>query len=141
MGPADTGLNDECEEIAMPADTPGKSCLPKDIKIRPAPGRLHIFFDDAEIVSTTKALELDEPGSPLRYYVPLSEVRPDMLLDSDTRTTCPYKGTAHYFHLRSATATANDAVWYYPDPCEQVAQIEGHVAFWGNRVRHEIANS
>jgi uncharacterized protein (DUF427 family) len=130
------------ENSANPAqDAPEKTCLPKDIAIRPAQGRLRIYFDDAEIVSTAHALELDEPGAPLRYYVPLGEVRPDLLLDSDTRTTCPYKGVAHYFHLRSATATADDAVWYYPDPCEQVEAIKGYVAFWGDRVRHELSQS
>ncbi len=112
-------------------------CLPKDITIKPAQGRLHVLFDDAEIISTTKALELDEPGAPLRFYIPLEEVRPDLLLDSDTKTTCPYKGEANYFHLRSATATAEDAAWYYLDPCEQVAGIKDHVAFWGDRIRFE----
>lgn len=115
-----------------------KTCLPKDIVIRQAQGRLRIYFDDAEIVSTAHALELDEPGAPLRYYVPLGELRADLLLDSDTRSTCPYKGVAHYFHLRSATATAEDAGWYYPDPCEQVEAIKGHVAFRGERIRHEL---
>lgn len=114
-----------------------QQCLPKDIVIRPAEGRVHVLFDDAEIVSSAHALELDEPGAPLRLYVPIEDVRPDLLLDSDTKSTCPYKGEANYFHLRSATATAEDAAWYYPEPCAQVEAIRNHVAFWGERIRFE----
>ena len=45
-------------------------CLDKDIKITPAKGRVHVIFDDAEIASSLNALELDEPGEPLRIYIP-----------------------------------------------------------------------
>ena len=67
-----------------------RQCLDKDIKIKPAKGRVHVLFDDAEIGSSLNALELDEPGAPLRIYIPRADIREDVLERSETRTTCPY---------------------------------------------------
>src|SRR5690606_12557705 len=64
-----------------------RQCLDKDIRISPAKGRVHVLFDDAEIASSLNALEVDEPGEPLRIYLPRGDVREDVLELSDTRTT------------------------------------------------------
>ena len=37
------------------------------------------------------------------------------VIDSTHRTTCPWKGTAHYYSLTVNGETNRDAVWYYPD--------------------------
>jgi len=113
-----------------------RQCLDKDIRIRPARGRVHVLFDDAEIASSLNALELDEPGAPLRIYLPRDDVRPDVLEASDTHTVCPYKGEASYYTLKTLTATAEDAAWYYPDPCPLVEPIRGYLAFWGDRIEY-----
>lgn len=112
-------------------------CLSKDIRIRPAPGRVRVIFDDAEIASSTEVLELDEPGAPLRLYFPRESVRPDILEASNTHTTCPYKGEASYYTIKTLTATGSDGVWYYPNPCELVAPIADHLAFWGDKIKFE----
>jgi uncharacterized protein (DUF427 family) len=117
-----------------------RQCLDKDIKIRPAQGRVHVYFDDAEIVSSTRALELDEPGAPLRIYVPLEDIQPGILEMSETHTTCPYKGEASYYTVKTLTATAEDAAWYYPDPCPLVEPIRDMVAFWGDKVEYRTTN-
>lgn len=112
-------------------------CLPKDIKIKPAAGRIRVIFDDAEIANTTNALELDEPGAPLRLYIPREDVRPDILEASSTHTTCPYKGEASYYTIKTLTATGNDGVWYYPNPCALVEPIRDHLAFWGDKIKFQ----
>ena len=116
-----------------------QQCLPKDITIRPVQGRAHVSYDGAEIGSSLEALELDEPGHPLRIYFPLEAIQPGILERSETRTTCPYKGEAHYYTIKTATATGVDQAWYYPDPCPQVEAIRDYVAFWGDRVEHSTS--
>jgi uncharacterized protein (DUF427 family) len=113
-----------------------RQCLDKDIKIRPAQGRVHVIFDQAEIASSLNALELDEPGSPLRIYIPRSDVREDILELSETHTTCPYKGVASYYNIKTLTANGPDQVWYYPDPCPLVEPIRDHLAFWGDKIEY-----
>jgi len=112
-------------------------CLPKDIVITPHEGRVTVSFAGRIVADTTRALDLDEPGAPLRIYVPQADVDAAVLEQSATHTTCPYKGEASYFSLNAGGEAARDAVWYYPDPCELVAPIRDHVAFWGDAIRYD----
>ena len=117
-----------------------RQCLDKDIKITPAKGRVHVIFDGAEIASSLNALELDEPGCPLRVYFPRDDIQPGILEESETRTSCPYKGEAWYSTIKTLTATGVDQVWYYPDPCPLVAPIADMLAFWGDRIEIRYSN-
>lgn len=64
------------------------------------------------------------------HYFPRTAISDDLLTTSETTTFCPWKGTAHYYHLSVAGETNPDAVWYYPEPKPAAAEIEGRVAFW-----------
>lgn len=64
------------------------------------------------------------------HYFPLSAVDRDSLQDSDTTTICPWKGTAHYYHVLVNGEVNNDAAWYYPEPKEAAIQIKDRIAFW-----------
>lgn len=113
------------------------ACVDKNIEITPAPGRVTVTFDGRAIANSTRALRLDEPGLPLRVYIPRADVDAQVLVASSRQTFCPYKGSALYHSLSSSGATARDAAWYYPDPCAQVAQIKDHLGFWGDQIRYE----
>lgn len=63
-------------------------------------------------------------------YFPEEAVRDGVLRPSDTRTYCPWKGTASYYHLEVDGRVNKDAVWYYPTPKDAAKQITGRVAFW-----------
>lgn len=65
------------------------------------------------------------------HYFPPESVKSDLLLDSDTHTTCPWKGVASYKHLRIDGETLEDAVWHYPQPSEKALEIKDHFAFGG----------
>ena len=116
-----------------------RQCLDKNIKISPAAGHVRVIFDGKVIADTTRALNLDEPGAPLRIYIPRADVEAAYLAASDHHTTCPYKGEASYHSLKSANAVATNAAWFYPDPCPLVEQVRDHLAFWGGQVKYETA--
>ncbi len=63
-------------------------------------------------------------------YFPREAVREGVLRPSETRTVCPWKGTASYYDLEVDGAVNEDAAWYYPEPKEAAAQIEDRIAFW-----------
>ena len=64
------------------------------------------------------------------HYFPSDSVREEYFEDSDTRTTCPWKGIASYHHVVVDGERNADAAWYYPDPKSAAEQIRDHVAFW-----------
>ncbi len=64
------------------------------------------------------------------HYFPADSIDPALLEDSETRTTCPWKGVARYKTLIVDGERNPDAVWYYPDPKAAAAEIKGRYAFW-----------
>jgi uncharacterized protein (DUF427 family) len=64
------------------------------------------------------------------HYFPPDSVKREYLKESDTHTTCPWKGEASYYHVEVDDDVNKDAAWYYPKPKEAAQQIKGYVAFW-----------
>ena len=64
------------------------------------------------------------------HYFPADSIKRELLLPSNTKTMCSWKGQASY-HTLFVNGDANpDSVWYYPEPYEAAAEIKGRVAFW-----------
>ena len=64
------------------------------------------------------------------HYFPRESLREDVVRPSDTRTVCPWKGTASYYSLEVEGQTNADAAWYYPEPKDAAKQVTDRVAFW-----------
>jgi uncharacterized protein (DUF427 family) len=64
------------------------------------------------------------------HYFPRDAVRGDLLVDSDTHSVCPWKGTASYLSVVVDGQTNTDAAWYYSEPKEAATEITGRLAFW-----------
>ncbi|MBB5913265.1 uncharacterized protein (DUF427 family) [Nocardia transvalensis] len=77
---------------------------------------------------------LFETGLPPRYYVPLTDVRTELLTPSATRTSCPYKGTAEYFNVRIGDAEYPDLVWLYRTPLPESQKVAGLACFYDEKV-------
>ncbi len=64
------------------------------------------------------------------HYFPPEAIKREYFRESDTRTTCPWKGEASYYTVEVDGQTNRDAAWYYPVTKEAAKPIEGRVAFW-----------
>jgi uncharacterized protein (DUF427 family) len=64
------------------------------------------------------------------HYFPASSLNESYVTFSNHKTTCPWKGTAHYMSLIVNGEMNTDAVWTYPDPKPEAENIRGRVAFW-----------
>ena len=64
------------------------------------------------------------------HYFPADSVDARYLVDSETHTVCPWKGTASYYTLEVNGKSNPDAAWYYPQAKDAAKNIEGYVAFW-----------
>jgi uncharacterized protein (DUF427 family) len=86
------------------------------------------------VADTRRPVLLDETGLVTRYYVPLADVRRELLEPSATFTECPYKGRAAYWSVRAAGGPpCVDAAWSYALPLPDVGAIAGHMCFWQER--------
>ncbi len=64
------------------------------------------------------------------HYFPASSIKKEYFKESDTHTTCPWKGLASYYTIAVDGQENVDAAWYYPEASDLAKQIQGHVAFW-----------
>ena len=64
------------------------------------------------------------------HYFPADSVNKALVRESETHSTCPWKGEANYYDVLVNGEVNRDAAWYYPDPKPAATQISGHVAFW-----------
>lgn len=86
------------------------------------------------VAETRRPVLLFETGLPVRYYLPRLDARLDLLRDSDTRTSCPYKGDARHFSVEVGGRLFEDVAWSYPIPRVEVAKIENLLCFYQERV-------
>jgi uncharacterized protein (DUF427 family) len=63
-------------------------------------------------------------------YFPPETVNRQYFKDSNTHTTCPWKGLASYYTVVVDGQENADAAWFYPQPKDAAKQIANHVAFW-----------
>lgn len=63
-------------------------------------------------------------------YFPPDSLQRQYFKPSDTKTTCPWKGTASYFTIEVDGQVNPDAAWTYPNPKPAAQNIAGYVAFW-----------
>lgn len=64
------------------------------------------------------------------HYFPPDAVDPRYLRESETHTTCGWKGEASYYDVVVDGEANTDAAWSYPTPKEAAQQIAGYIAFW-----------
>ena len=64
------------------------------------------------------------------HYFPADAIQKAYFRESNQTSTCPWKGTAHYYHVEVDGKTNNNAAWYYTQPKEAAKHITDRVAFW-----------
>src|ERR687896_1930867 len=99
------------------------------VDVRASSRKVRVLVDGTAIAETSRPLLLSETGLPNRFYVPREDVRHDVLRPSETRTVCPYKGTAAYWSVRVGDTDLADAAWSYPDAVDDAIRIKGYLSF------------
>ncbi len=104
------------------------------ISVEESTRHVRVEVDGVTVADSTRPRILHERGLPPRYYLPVSDVRMDLLTPSDTQTGCPYKGTARYWSLQLGERTLPDVVWSYPDPLPERQDIAALLCFYDGKV-------
>ncbi len=109
------------------------------ILLTPVAKRLRVVVGDGAggeetLLDTTEAVLLHETGLLPRYYVPLTDVREELLAASDTTTHCPFKGDASYYSVQVGDRTAADLLWTYQEPNSALPDLKGKVGLYLERL-------
>lgn len=83
------------------------------------------IWNEKVIAESNETLALEN-----NYYFPENSVNKEFLENSDTHTTCPWKGEASYYNIVVEGETNIDAAWYYSEPKPAAKDIQNYIAFW-----------
>jgi uncharacterized protein (DUF427 family) len=86
------------------------------------------------VAESTGTRMLFETGLPVRYYLPKTHVRMDLLTPTESVSHCPYKGQAEYWSVRASDGVREDLAWSYRAPFAESQKIAGLIAFYNENV-------
>jgi uncharacterized protein (DUF427 family) len=95
---------------------------------------VRIELDGVTLAESRSSMALFETGLPTRWYLPLSDLRLDLMSRSDKVTHCPYKGAATYLSVDVEGKAHPDLVWMYRSPLAESQKIAGLACFYNERV-------
>jgi uncharacterized protein (DUF427 family) len=95
---------------------------------------VHVSLDGVTLAESRQPRLLFETGLPARFYLPLPDVRLELLQPSPTVTQCPYKGTATYWSVQVGEHLVPDLAWTYKTPVSESLKIAGLACFFNERV-------
>ena len=104
------------------------------IVIEPNPAPIRAILRGETVVDSTRALVMHETRLPPVFYFPREDVRMDLLVPSDRRTNCPFKGNASYWSLDVGGTKKENAVWSYEDPYDEASSVKGYLALDWNSI-------
>jgi uncharacterized protein (DUF427 family) len=104
------------------------------VDILPSSRHVEVSIAGVTVADSHQPRILFETGLPPRYYLPLVDVRMDLLRPSSTTSRCPYKGTAGYWSVEVDGQLFEDIVWIYRTPLPESIKVAGLVSFYNERV-------
>ena len=106
------------------------------IRLDSSPRRVRVQFGGEWIADSTEMVLMYEVGHLPVYYFPVKDVRLDMLHPTNHTSHCQYKGDASYWNVEAGGRTAENAVWAYQTPFDEMAAIDlqDYCAFYWDRV-------
>ena len=119
------------------SNAPGFAKYPDHrIALKPAGGRVQVTYRGELVADSREAIEMREAAgsstvAPKVYYIPRKDVRMERLAPTAHTTYCPFKGRASYFSFKDGP---ENAAWSYEHPYDEMAAIEGHLAFYPDKV-------
>jgi uncharacterized protein (DUF427 family) len=101
------------------------------IMTKPAGFRVQVKLNGELIADARDAIEMKEGDYPVVYYFPRKDVKMDRLSRTTHQTYCPFKGRASYYSLKNG---ADNAVWTYETPYDEMKAIQERLAFYPDKV-------
>ncbi|KAJ7030353.1 hypothetical protein C8F04DRAFT_1113375 [Mycena alexandri] len=100
----------------------------KRVDVLSSTRHIRVEVEGVEVANTRAPKLLFETNLHVRSYIPKTDCRLDLLVPSDLKTGCPYKGEANYYHVQvSPEKRVDNVVWWYRNPNLECAAINNPV--------------
>lgn len=96
----------------------------------PFPRRVRATFAGETVFDTERGMLLHESNILPVLYVPIGDVRSELLTKTDHTTHCPFKGDASYWSITVGDRTSENSVWGYETPHTDATWLTGYVAMY-----------
>lgn len=113
------------------------------VDISPFGRKARALIGNNVVAESDSCLLVSETDHPDVLYFPLQSLDMQLVVPSTHTTVCPFKGRASYFDVvvpegSGKTHTEENLIWAYQEPFEEVSDLAGYVAFYGDRARIEV---
>lgn len=81
-------------------------------------------WKNQELANSSRTIEIEG-----NQYFPPESVNQDFLQESNSHTSCYWKGKASYYNIVIDGSKLSDGAWYYPHPTEKAHEIKDYIAF------------
>lgn len=103
---------------------------PRPPRLEPTGHRIRAIAQGVTIAESIRALRVLETSHPPTYYLPPNDVRMDLLMPSNERSACEWKGVATYYDGVVGGRTIERIAWSYPDPTKRFRDLKDYLAFY-----------
>ena len=95
-----------------------------NVRVDASQKRVRTYLGGELVADTARAMYVWEIPYYPAYYLPIEDVRGDLLVPTATITHSPSRGDAHHFTVKAGGREAVDAAWTYPDsPIEAIRNL------------------
>ena len=110
------------------------------LAIEPVAGRVRARIDGRIVADSTDVLVMHETYLPSQYYFPKADLIDGLLVTSPFRTFCPFKGTAHHWHLQVSGRSLENKAWSYETPLQEARAVGGYITFYPDVVEEILSD-
>ena len=96
--------------------------------------QVQVALDGVTLASSDRPVLLFETDLPTRFYLPVEDVRLDLLEPTDNVSYCPYKGRTDGYWTWPGPPALPNVAWTYSSPSPAVGAVAGRVAFYNELV-------
>jgi uncharacterized protein (DUF427 family) len=93
-----------------------------------------VRWGDMMVAQTRGAWAVQETAHPPTFYLPLADVRRDLLQAAGRGSVCEWKGPARYWHLVDGVRRLDQVAWSYPKPLPGAEALADCVAFYAHHL-------
>lgn len=102
--------------------------------------RVTVRYGTVTVADSSRCLRVLETSHAPVFYIPVPDVRTDLLSRSARTSFCEWKGIATFWDLLTTVGALDAVAWSYERPTPPFTELRGHIAFYARAdVRCEVA--